>query len=235
MFFDFPELPPLAPDVICKMNEIYNHLHWIAKTHQYAATTLLPKIKSQIVSKQYGRGGQCIHRGYYCPSPVLDILVGGINRGTILKRVIKPTVVTTYSFDSNDQLILMERPWNELEIVLRNGNVETGIGLGTDGEIKSIAECIYNESKIISYMHAVYAASEGAFIETHSEEYVYSSEGLDTVIVSSFSEMVAYFSRNVYRFWHDKNGFLSKYMNISCNESSPSWQHEYTVYVKRKI
>ena len=39
---------------------------------------------------EFGRGGREMDRGYYCPSPILDFLVGGLNRGRLLKRQPSP-------------------------------------------------------------------------------------------------------------------------------------------------
>lgn len=41
--------------------------------------------QSAICSTEYGRGGEFFHRGYYCPSPILDIIVGNANRGKLIK------------------------------------------------------------------------------------------------------------------------------------------------------
>ena len=55
------------------------------------------------------RGG--IHRGYYCPSLIEDIVVGGVNRG---RRVIHPrsNYQFRYGFDSDNRLSVAEYYWD---------------------------------------------------------------------------------------------------------------------------
>ena len=55
------------------------------------------------------RGG--IHRGYYSPSLVEDIVVGGVNRG---RRVIHPrsNYQFRYSFDGDNRLSVVEYYWD---------------------------------------------------------------------------------------------------------------------------
>lgn len=39
-----------------------------------------------IIRFEYAKGGESIHRGYYCPSLVYDLVVGNVKRGRLYKR-----------------------------------------------------------------------------------------------------------------------------------------------------
>ena len=42
--------------------------------------------EKEIVNIQYSKGGEAIHKGFYCPSPVLDLIVGVLKEGSSLKE-----------------------------------------------------------------------------------------------------------------------------------------------------
>ena len=48
----------------------------------------------QVVRRQYARGGCTLQRGYYCPSPVLDIIAGNKDRGRLLKNSPENSLIT---------------------------------------------------------------------------------------------------------------------------------------------
>lgn len=83
---------------IAELEEIY-HNFVIQKT--YAIDEF------NVTSVQYAVGGDGVHRGYYHPSPVGDLVIGNVNRGKKLKR---PTMFSNikyeYSFSSDDKLLL---------------------------------------------------------------------------------------------------------------------------------
>ena len=57
----------------------------VAHTYKKTCNTIYKDLLNDVVRTEYARGGETIHRGYYCPSPVYDIIVGGASRGRLLK------------------------------------------------------------------------------------------------------------------------------------------------------
>lgn len=43
-------------------------------------------INQEIIKVEYTKGGETIHRGFYCPSLVKDLIVGNLKRGKLLKK-----------------------------------------------------------------------------------------------------------------------------------------------------
>ena len=58
--------------------------------------------------REYSKGGESTHRGYYCPSPVIDLLIGNVSRGRLLKR--RPAVNYDYIYCLNEarQIIMVD-------------------------------------------------------------------------------------------------------------------------------
>ncbi len=56
------------------------------------------------VSMQYARGGKILHRGYFCPNPVMDIVHGNVNRGRLVRNSIKEPDFTYYFDDAGNLL-----------------------------------------------------------------------------------------------------------------------------------
>lgn len=52
---------------------------------------LYDSYSKQVVRYEVGVGGELMHRGYYCPSLVEDIIVGNAKRGRIAKRITSRT------------------------------------------------------------------------------------------------------------------------------------------------
>ena len=47
--------------------------------HQYAS--LSERFSVDALLRKYGRGGEMLHRGALCPSPIYDLVIGNVRRG----------------------------------------------------------------------------------------------------------------------------------------------------------
>ena len=74
----------------------------------YSYDELRKKALAETCYREYSKGGESMHRGYYCPSPVYDLLVGNVNRGRLLKR--RPAVSYDYIYYLNEarQIIMVD-------------------------------------------------------------------------------------------------------------------------------
>ena len=69
----------------------------------------MQKCKELVNTYQYAVGGELLHRGYYCPSPVKDIVMGNCNRGKMIKHPIKFEQKMMYEYGfCDDQLLLIK-------------------------------------------------------------------------------------------------------------------------------
>ena len=73
----------------------------LKKKYCCAFEELMENTECNVVYKKYSKGGDCIHRGALSPSN-LDMVVGGCNRGALLKRFPRGKFSYEYIFDKND-------------------------------------------------------------------------------------------------------------------------------------
>lgn len=148
------------------------------------------------VRKEYSNNENGIYRGYYCPSPVDDLIIGGCRRGKLLKRITKRTNPDReYLFDSNNRLVAVNSllDWKTVhtEVLIYEDNLVTGIDIDNYGNsVSEISECTYNsDDKITSFLTA--SVSSNKTIKTTIEEielekYSYDKSGLNEVEIISY-------------------------------------------------
>ncbi|WP_169007344.1 hypothetical protein [Faecalispora jeddahensis] len=215
----------------------------IARHYGGKSQALYEELISKVISEEYSTGGELLHRGYYCPSPILDIIVGNSSRGKILKRLTsksKPTY--RYRFDGNNNIIIINYiHLNCDEIIIRKGELETGIAFSKDFGIHTLSECNYCDSQITSYIYCLYDSSKNSVVEYRKENYSYSEEGLEAVDIFKFlnSKSSPILQHDQYHFQHDENGYLSKYtvINYEGEHVKPSaWDnHIFNITIQRKV
>lgn len=162
---------------------------------------LLEESERIICSTEYGYGGEVLHRGYYCPSPVIDIVIGRGNRGRHSKRK-NEKKESDYIFykDKDGRLVMVDTyaEFGESEKVLHNREFilyEQGRTVAPQFRFKegskpinivSLTLCDYEEGRLTRYrrlyMHS--QIENGAFIKEmknrmlFAEDYSYDSSGL---------------------------------------------------------
>lgn len=149
------------------------------------------------VRKEYSNNENGIYRGYYCPSPVDDLIIGGCRRGKLLKRITKRTNPDReYLFDSNNRLVAVNSllDWKavQTEVLIYEDNLVTGIDIDNyDNSVSEISECTYDsDGKIKSFLTASVSwekAIRTKIYEIELEKYSYDESGLkETEIIRYF-------------------------------------------------
>lgn len=236
------------------MNLVCNELLEIASPYIDNYEQYYNKIQLMVSYTEVSTGGLTIPRGYYCPSPIIDIVIGNVNRGKILKKPSKRSHITyRYGFDIQGKLVSVCKEEIEVktkhkEFIVRNGNTELGIGfceykgLELEPEVTDITYCTYHgDGKIRSFTFGQYIADECHVNNVQKEDYVYSSQGLlaaDVQLYFEWEKKVSY-RNSRYHFFHDENGYLTKYSvqesyGVPLNAERVR-SHFYDVTVKRKI
>lgn len=109
------------------------------------------------VRKEYSNNESGMYRGYYCPSPVDDLIIGGCRRGKLLKRITKRTNPDKeYLFDSDNRLVAVNSllDWKAVrtEVLIYEDNLVTGIDIDNyDNSIIELSECIYDSDNKINH------------------------------------------------------------------------------------
>ncbi len=215
-----------------------NRFTLIAKKYLFDCQRLYSALKSKVVRIEYSSGGELLPRGYYCPSPIYDIVTANCKRGNLLQKVTsrsKPTY--EYCFDKNDKLIIVNHLYeNCSEILEYNNDVVIGITFSKEihTEITSLIECKYDNNKsIISFIRTDSCHNDCYMDHLEKESYIYNRLGLYKAEVFDYMDNEHSETLNHYKyvFVHDDDGYLKEYKV----ESSPFENDIYRVLIKRKV
>lgn len=220
-------------------------MHAIGDTYLNQCRRIMEEISQNVVRKEYSVGGVQMHRGYYCPNPIMDIITTNVNRGRLLKKLtVRSKPSYEYGFNSDNQLLTIRRPQDTEFIIREREGVELGILFDEKHpeypDVKGISECIYNQGKIQTYIYQVYHYYSPQFDIYRRIEYTYSEEGLSE---AEWYEHGArgYTSHNKYFFKHDEEGYLThmrgeEYGEFFGKVSEPRIGDKFfEVAIKRKI
>lgn len=148
------------------------------------------------VRKEYSNNESGMYRGYYCPSPVDDLIIGGCRRGKLLKRITKRTnPEREYLFDSNNRLVAVNSllDWKAVhtEVLIYEDNLVTGIDIDNyDNSISEISECTYgSDNKRKSFLTASISSNKAiktTIEEIELEKYSYDESGLKEIEIISY-------------------------------------------------
>lgn len=124
----------------------------------------------------YSIGGETIHRGYFCPSPIIDLYTSNVRRGRLL---IKPTKEISYKyyFDENNNIIKSyifdkdTETYNK-EYIWYENNIQYSICLDQKNYIEYVSQSIYKNNKIIEYEIFLYLG-DNSVMDIHNEKYYY--------------------------------------------------------------
>lgn len=180
---------------------------------------LVKQTLKQTVRYDYASGGESIHRGYYCPSPVLDKLIGGYNRG---KKIQKPRMNAPhyykYYFDDCNRMIRCDNYIHEkcyaTEFVIIEDNIIFGISFNTNDNLTGLLSMEqYLDSgtldKYITVLPDLYTGNENHSIYS-SEKYEYDeSNTLRKVIYASGIPKLNLISEENYYVVYDDNQIIA--------------------------
>ena len=172
----------------------------------YSYDELRKKALAETCYREYSKGGEGTHRGYYCPSPVIDLVIGNVSRGRLLKR--RPVVNYDYIYYLNEarQIIMVDAfaTWEDdrfeynkktlytREFVFHGENVETSVEYHLDWflgyiHMYSASLCDYAAGKLRAYRRLImhtYCRDDGSFYTDKdsclfkAEDYEYDESGL---------------------------------------------------------
>ena len=201
--------------------------------------------EKRVQSVRYGRGGECIHRGFYCPSIVEDIVVGNCNRGKILQRSPRRKPDYTYGFDSDGKLILVRsESENAWEFISYEKDREIGIGVtylpkyNIEG-VSSVTECRRKGNQLLSYVYCQCLCSTTIISCLVEETYQYRRDELQVDRVRLWDRKNERIQHNRYVF-SVKDGFLDDYTAVELDENGAvKWQEYhlgriYKTYIQRE-
>ncbi|WP_455749331.1 hypothetical protein [Peribacillus butanolivorans] len=173
--------------------------------------------EKEIVTFEYSKGGETLHRGYYCPSLVLDLIVGNIKRGKLLKR--KPDFGKysyEYGFDADNRLIRVKGV-NEFttpvsrfdeEFLIYSDDIVLGVEFDNMGHIDVVSKCTYDNGKIVKYERSVCGTQE--YADLYYEEYFYENNMLSEVSIFDVTPRIEIYEEQKYKVELDEDSKIVK-------------------------
>lgn len=190
-------------------------------------------------SQEYGRGGRTLHRGFYCPSPVEDIIVGGCDRGRLVHKLRSDLPVDYIYLKAGDKLKIIDKnafksdntPFlSTREFIIDNGaevfaptyDMSPIACFSTSHDLSFLSLCRYDAlGRIIKYLTILPSfsfAGDKVLIDKKGcyftgEQYSYNEQTglLDTVVHGTKMNHTFEYS---YRFIHDETGRVVAYQDI---------------------
>ena len=203
----------------CRFSELYDE-------YSVLYCEMFKNAKKKVCRREFSLGGEHIHRGYYSPS-FLDLVTGGLNRGSLLKKTSLNDYTYEYLFDDKDRLIMVNK-FNDnfklvsVELFVYNETVLSFVFefFGNLNVLVLISECKYKNNELISYMTAscgAYDAVKGCN-EINIEIPCYSDGMMSGLDWCRYSPSIQLLNHDKILFERDAYGELSTYTveHISC-------------------
>lgn len=224
-----PELTDLSQDEFAQAFEYASNLCFSVM----AKSEKTDIIKSENTYRDYliCRDSKALPRGFFCPSPIADVVMGQTKRGRLCNQIGQKGRFYKYCFDDKGNMraifIYENKQLVGVEQILSFGYVEYGIEYIYDGHFvseysPSFSECIYNENdQIIRYTNCVLNPSNNNISEITQEQYFYEGKQLienNKVYVMAPMDIFNFFS----------NKFICR-KDIFCYKSENGKLLEYTV------
>lgn len=177
-------------------------------------------IEKSCISFKYGIGGINLPaRGYFCPSLIMDIVVGNCSKGRIVS---KPKNTTRhdfkYGFTENDELVYIESFYEgkkvSSEYILREKNTVTGFTFTDKNILVNYSREEYIKGRLISYSLVFYDEIFGTAYSLHNETYNINKVRMMASIFDyePKREKLSSSCRGEYYYFNiDNEGYLSSY------------------------
>ena len=140
--------------------------------------------EANTVRREFASQSRYLHRGFYCPSPVLDRIIRSAKRGRILKRITSASKPThEYGFDASGRLLWCTSfdrgSVLSTEYLIYDECAVYGITFNAYG-IEAITEEVYEDGKLVRYIHCLYTSFDNTVecMQLECEHYSYEENHL---------------------------------------------------------
>lgn len=194
------------------------------------------------VRQEKSKGGETLHRGYYCPSLIQDIVVGNCKRGSLCKEN-NPKAIYTHYFDCDNNHIATtkrEGKFVSTEYIVYDDNKSVGVMFDGSNQLETIAQCEYDEiGRILEYILVLCDTTKEDVVEYYKELYTYSEKNImveTSNLLCTISPPILTIDKYVFQM---EEGFLKSYTievsdGVDIN-AQPVGKMTYDVKIKRKI
>lgn len=212
-------VPAVDSNVKSEYQNIQYELLGIYKEYSQSYSVLKDYVKNNTTRVEYASGGEGLHRGYYCPSPIIDKLLGNVKRGKLLKRLTSRSKnYYKYLYDLNNSMVGIEiyydRSLNESEYVIHTASGTVGVSFNEMWKNITFTSMVkMTDNRITLYATLLpdfVTGKQHHFI--HVEKYHYDGVGMcgATICWEGIPELSLLTEEN-YRFNRDEHGNITGY------------------------
>lgn len=219
----------------------------LQKQYGNAFKELYKDVELRAFRREYSKGGIGFHRGYYSPSN-MDLVIGGVNRGKLIRKSEKSQYNYQYVFDINNRIICVYtyskdiKQAKEFELLIYEKKKTISLVYSCDHHSLSfITECYYENDNLIRYESAMCNPCYGskACSEINVEVNSYDNNLLKFTTWYRYTPSIKLIAHNEYSFSRDSEGLLSTYKVEQLGGYLPQMKEKqneriYKVRVKRR-
>ena len=212
------------PEIVKEYEETEKEYMKIYEQYCDQMEKLTKQMEALTCRRAYGKEGT-LHRGYYCPSPIHEIVIGNCKRGRLLTKLRKnSTYDFEYCFDKEDRLILIKDYANEIskgyhvssEVLLYSGDCVLGLEYGVSlAQLDHISRCFYSGDGIKRYetVSILHYEDEVACSDIQTETYMYEGSQLRSGRMEGYDFIMNFLSGEMkYDFHYDEAGDMDSYV-----------------------
>lgn len=186
------QCPKPKLDLIKEYESYIDQMLIIANSYEDMFEQLDQHMSQNTSQVEYASGGERIHRGFLCPSPILDKVIGGCHRGKLIKQPrANSNNYYVYHCNGKNKLIGIEKYANgscyEKEFIVEKESIVYGISYRMINlSIALISMETYDEKQRLKHYITLMPDSmgENQHIIRTSEKYVYNeSNQLEKVVL----------------------------------------------------
>jgi hypothetical protein len=159
-----------------------------------------------------------LHRGYYYPSPVYDLIIGNAKRGRLVRNPTTNNVSHCYHYDGQHRLLRVDSYYqgsiSHREYLRQIDQTIFGFTVDCNGDLSAVCREIYNHGRIasLSLMHCVRTQGQYYCFEYIEEHYLYDETGLSASNFVVYRPGSSYIIYEIYEFQRE-SGRLVSYTN----------------------
>lgn len=202
------------------------------------------EFKKQVTYYEYGIAGTSLHRGWYSPSLIEDIVIGNVSRGRLVRNPRKSTKPSfRFGFDQNEKIIVVDNYSEgrhiESEYIVYEEDTIKGFTFLTENEqfattgkeLSRYSEEKYHNGLLVLFSYIDFSPFERKPWKYHLETHSVNDLKMHSNLLE-YEPADKYYSNLICDFDIDENGFLTAY---SCHDEGSAYYNNYTVTKPRSI
>ena len=214
-----------------------DRMETIAARYHLNCMSTFREVASSIEQVVYGMGGKLLHRGFYCPSLIRDIVNGNIHRGKIRRDLkAKSKAIFEFGLDIQGRPVTVQQ-LDRREFIFHHNNSELSVVFSEAFGVIELSECNFDlAGNLKSYSLFQYNPFQQRVVELEKEIYDYNGNQLDVLWCrfNRYNQVNPIFDCYQYRFAVE-NDYLTSYQVLPCEQNAPLNYQVFPVRIKRMV